>query len=76
MDFLRLSQHELSLALETLKEECTSIILDLSGTANVKLLKVVRGLVKQAKLQPLPQYLETLIIKLFSTSHIRQLIRL
>jgi len=41
--------------LETLKREYTAIILDLAGKVNAKLLKVVRGMIKQAELQPLPQ---------------------
>jgi hypothetical protein len=54
-DFLRLSQLELNLVLETLKSEYTEIILDLAGIANAKLLKVVRGIINQAELQPLPE---------------------
>ena len=67
-DFLRLCQRELSLALETLKEEWTTIILDLAGTENAKLLKVVHGMIKQAGLQPLPTDWENRIGKFFLLS--------
>ena len=64
-DFLRLCQRELRSALETLKEEWTAIILDLAGTENARLLKVVHGMIKQAELQPLPKDWETRIGKFF-----------
>ena len=51
-----------------LNKECTAIILDLAGTENAKLLKVVRGMVKQAELQPLPEDWETRFGKLFPLS--------
>ena len=69
-DFLRLSQSELSSALETLKEECAAIILDLAGRANAKLLKSVRGMIKQAELQPLPEDWENRIGEFFLVSTI------
>ena len=51
--FLHLCQDELNSALETLKRDSTARILDLAGTAKQKLLKVLRGLAKDAELQPL-----------------------
>ena len=42
------------------------MILDLAGAANAKLLKVVRGMVKQAQLRPLPEDWETRIGKILS----------
>ena len=47
--------------LETLKREYTAMILDLAGTAKSKLLKVVRGIIKQAELRPRPEDWETRI---------------
>jgi hypothetical protein len=67
-DFLRLSQRELNSVLETLKSEYTAIILDLAGTAKAKLLKVVRGIIKQAELRPLPEGWETRFGKKLSAS--------
>ena len=67
-DFLQLSQRELSTALEMLKEECTAIFLDLAGTENAKLLKVVHSMIKQAELQPPPEDWETRLDKLFPLS--------
>ena len=51
--FLHLCQRELDTALETLKRDYNARILDLTGTAKEKLLKVLRGLAKDAELQPL-----------------------
>ena len=68
--FLQLCQHELKLALETLKTDYTARILELAGTAKAKLLKVLRGLAKDAGLQPLLEDWEKRIGMFFSTSHI------
>ena len=67
---MRLSQHELNSVLETLKREYPAIILDLAGTAKAKLLRVVRGMIKQAGLQPLPKDWENHIGKNLSFFHI------
>jgi hypothetical protein len=64
-DFLRLSQRELSSVLEMLEREYTAIVLDLAGMARAKLLKVVRGMVKQVELQPLPEDWENRVGKTF-----------
>ena len=59
-----MSQREVSEVLETLKRGYAAIILDIAGAANAKLLKVVRGMVKQAELPPLPEDWETRIGKI------------
>jgi len=56
--------------LETLKREYTAMILDLAGTAKAKLLKVVRGIIKQAELQPHPEDWENRVGKIISGTHI------
>ena len=45
-------------------------MLDLAGTENAKLLKVVQGMIKQAELQPLPKDLENRISKSFPLSNL------
>ena len=67
---MRLSQHELNSVLETLKREYPAIILDLAGTAKAKLIRVVRGMMKQAELQPLPKDWENRIGKILLSFHI------
>lgn len=47
-----------------LKKECAAIILDLVGTENAKLLKAVRGLIKQAEVDPITQHWENRIRKI------------
>ena len=69
-NFLHLCQRELNSVLETLKRDSTARILDLSGTAKQKLLKVLRGLAKDAELQPLLEDWEKGIGMFLSTSHI------
>jgi MinD-like ATPase involved in chromosome partitioning or flagellar assembly len=69
-DFLRLSQRELSSVLEMLEREYTAIVLDLAGMARAKLLKVVRGMVKQVELQPLPEDWENRVGKTLSNFRI------
>ena len=59
-----MSQRELSSRLETLKREYAAIILDLAGAGNVKLLKVVRGMIKHAELPPLSEAWENRIGKI------------
>ena len=45
------------------------MILDLAGTAKEKLLRVVRGMIRQAELQPLPEDWEHRIGKVVSAFH-------
>lgn len=59
--------------LETLKGEYTAIILDLAGTGKAKLLKVVRGLIKQAELQRLPKNWENRVGMILSAFHLSPL---
>jgi len=53
-----------------LEREYTAMILGLAGTAKSKLLKVVRGIIKQAELQPQPEDWENRIGEIHSTSRI------
>ena len=59
-----MSQRELSEVLETLKSGYAAIILELASAENAKILKVVRGMVKQAELPPLPEDWENRIGKI------------
>ena len=52
-----------------LKKEYTALVLNLAGTANAKLLKAVRGMIKQAEVHPLTQYWENRIGRFFPASH-------
>ena len=73
-DFLRLSERELTSVLETLKREYTAMILALAGTAKSKLLKAVRGMIKQAGLRPRPEDWEIRIGEILSAFRIYPLI--
>ena len=52
------------------------MILNLAGTTNAKLLRAVRGMIKQAEVHPLTQYWESRIGKFDSASHSYPLIPL